>query len=377
MTNSKNFTHQTSDSKAKEYSKVRIKLSIFNIILTVFLLSIVIFSRLTFLFRDWALDFSDNYFFVIFYYFIFFYFFSLIIDFPLDLYSSFFIEHKYGLSNQSFKAWFWEDSKKRLLAFGLGFILLEMLYGIIRLSPHRWWLWCWAFWIFFSVVLGKLAPVLIVPLFYKYDEIKDESLKDLIMKLVEGTKLRISNVYSLNLSKTTKKANAAFCGIGRTKRVVLGDTLISQFNPHEIEVVVAHEVGHYSLKHIWKHITFSICTSLIAFYLAFLALANSMGVLGFSGTEDVATFPLICLIFFLFNIAIMPFQNAYSRTMEHEADQFALNRTKRREDFVTTMKKLGEINLSDPSPHPFIEFIFYSHPSLKKRIDWARGYPIQ
>ena len=369
--------NQPVDAKAKEYSKVRIKLSIFNLIVTVVLLLLVTFSGLSSVFRDWALYFTGNYFFVRFCYYIFFYIFYFIIDFPLDVYSSFFLEHKYGLSNQTFKGWLWEDSKKRLLAIALGFVLLEMLYGIIRLSPTRWWLWCWAFWIFFSVVLGKLAPVLIIPLFYKYEEIKDTSLKELIMRLVEGTKLKISNVYSLNLSKTTKKANAAFCGIGRTKRVVLGDTLISQFAHPEIEVVVAHEVGHYTLNHVWKHIAFSICSSLAAFYLAYSVLSRSFDVLGFHGAEDVATFPLICLVFFGFNVAIMPLQNAYSRKMEREADQFALNKTKRRDDFISTMKKLGEINLSDPSPHPIIEAIFYSHPALKKRIDWAKEHSIQ
>jgi len=371
--NNNNDISQTDDVKAKEYSKIKIRLTIVNLILTVTLLFVVTFSGLTCIFRDWAIGLSGNYFLVIFFYFIFFYLFSFVFDFPLDLYSSFVLEHKFNLSNQNFKSWFWDDCKKRLLALGIGFILLEMLYGIIRLSPQRWWLWCWAFWIFFSIILGKLAPVIIIPLFYKYQEIKDEKIKELIMRLVEGTKLKISNVYSLNLSKTTKKANAAFCGIGRTKRVVLGDTLISEFNPEEIESVVAHEVGHYTMRHIWKNILFSASSSLIAFYLAYLALANSLSTFGFNGQEDVATFPLICLIFFSFNLAILPLQNAYSRKMEREADEFALNKTKRPNDFITTMEKLGRMNLSDPSPHPFVEFIFYSHPSLKKRIDWAKA----
>ncbi|MBU1864134.1 MAG: M48 family metallopeptidase [Candidatus Omnitrophica bacterium] len=361
------------DTKAKEYSKIRIRLTIMNLVVSLVLLSIIAFSPLTFVFRNWAHRLSDNSFIIVFFYFLLFYLFSLIIDFPLDIYSSFFLEHKYKLSNQNFMAWIIDNGKKRLLTIVLGLIMIEGLYAIMRMSPAWWWVWCWAAFILFSLILSKIIPVFIVPLFYKYDEIKDQELKEKILNCVKNTKLKISNIFSLNLSKTTKKANAAFMGLGNTKRVVLSDTLISHFTPQEIEVVVAHEVGHFTLKHIWKHISFATVVYIIAFYCAYVWLSYIVKVFAFNGAADVATFPFICLLFALFGVVIMPLQNAYSRAMEREADAFALRTGGRGDAFVSTMKKLGEINLSDPSPHALIECIFYSHPSIAKRIAWAQS----
>jgi len=377
MTDESQIIPDEQDPKAKEYSRIKIQISIFNIGLSLLLLIIMTFAGVSVFFREWAAQFSSNSFSIVFFYFTAFYLFSALIDFPIDLYASFFLEHKYNLSNQTFGAWVLEDLKKKALSFTLGCLVVEVLYLFLRLDAVNWWLWCWVAWIFFSLILNKLVPVLIVPLFYKYTEITDENLRGKILSLVQGTKLKVKNIYSLNLSKTTKKANAAFMGLGSTKRVVLSDTLIEQFTADEIEVVFAHELGHFTHKHIVKNIAVSVVASFVGFFIASYVLNTMLPILKFNGVHDVASFPLLCLVFSVMGLIVMPLQNGFSRHMEREADAYALEHTKKKRAFITTMLKLAEINLSDLSPHPIIEFIFYSHPSLTKRIAWAetqKGY---
>lgn len=362
------------EARAKRYSRIKLQLSIFNIFLSLFILIFLTFSGASILFREWASSVSLNPFSIVFFYFLIFYVFSVIIDFPLSLYSSFILEHRYNLSNQTFGAWCIEDAKKKVLSFLLGSLLVQVLYMCMRFDSEKWWIWFWALWIFLSIVLNKLIPVFIVPLFYKYTEIADGVLKERIYALVQGTKLKVKNIYSINLSKTTKKANAAFMGLGKTKRVVLSDTLIQNFTHDEIEVVFAHELGHFIFGHIVKNILITIVSSFLGFFIAQYVLSLMLTTLNFYGVSDVATFPLMCLIFSILGLIVMPLQNSYSRMLERQADTYALERTNKKDAFISTMMKLAEINLSDSSPHPVIEFIFYSHPALKKRILMAERF---
>lgn len=368
-------TQEERRRKAKEYSTIRVKLSLFSMFFSYAVMIVLLVTGLSVYFRELAAAISENYYAIVFFYFVFFYVFIWIVGLPLSIYSSFILEHKYGLSNQNFAAWLWEDVKKLVLGLIFGTIMIEGLYFFIA-ETSSWWLWCWFFAFLFSVVMGQLAPVFIVPLFYKYDVIKDEELTKRIIQLVENTKLKVRNVYQLNLSKTTKKANAAFMGLGNTKRVVLGDTLLSNFNHDEIECVVAHEVGHFLKKHIWKHMATSTLFSLGEFYLLFLLMSSVAGKFGSHGISDVALFPFIYVVFSVCNFLLTPIQNAYSRKMEIEADKYALDMTKKKDAFISTMDKLGNLNLSDPSPAPWVEFIFYSHPPLQKRIRFAEDYCI-
>jgi len=373
MSDDPTVSNVDNEQRAKEYSRIKIYISIFSIILSIALLLILIFSGLSMLFRDWALSFSDNPFSVVFFYFTAFIIFSWLIDLPIDYYASFILEHKYGLSNQSFRSWLWEGTKKKILSFLFGAVLIEVLYLCLRFDPQQWWLWCWIIWIGFSVIISKLVPIVIVPLFYKYTEIEHEEIRAVIVKYVSETKLKIKNIYSLNLSKNTKKANAAFMGLGNTKRVVLGDTLIENFTPSEIGIVIAHELGHYVHKHIIKNIGLSVVSTFLAFYCVNSVLGALFSKFGYTGIADVAAFPLVCLVFSVFGIIVMPLQNSFSRSMERQADTYALEKTGDHKAFITTMLKLAEINLSDLSPNPIIEFIFYSHPSLRRRIEWAEA----
>lgn len=365
----------THTDKAREYQEIRRNLSLFNLFLTPALLGILIASGWTFGMRqnaialvgsgDWG---------VVAVYFVLFSLFFLIFDLPLSFYSGFMLEHRFGLSNQNFRQWLWDLGKKTLLSFALSLVLLECLYLIIRSDPSRWWLWAWAAYAFVSYVLGKLFPVLIVPLFYKYGRLEDKELETKVLALAARFDMPVGNVYSLNLSKTTKKANAAFMGLGRTKRVVLSDTLIQNFTHSEVEVVVAHELGHYKHRDVWKLLAFGLAASLIAFAAGFWGIHALQGKMGLHSAADVAGLPLLFLIFYAVNLILMPLMNGYSRRQENAADLFALEALGTRDVFISSMNKLGEQNLADPEPPAWYEWFFYDHPSIRKRVAMAEKW---
>ncbi len=359
--------------KAKAYQRKKYFISLFHLALEIVILVFLISSGATFFFKQTAGSVTPIYFFQIVVYYALFFLTLWAFDFFLALYSGFYLEHAYGLSNQNFGGWLIEMGKKTLLSFVLSLLLILGLYFLIQHFPDRWWIWAWLAFAVVSYLLGQLFPVLIVPLFYKYGRVENEALTQRIFNLVKRFHLPLENVYSLNLSKTTKKANAMFAGLGRTKRLVLADTLLQNFNVDEIESVVAHELGHYKHHDIWRHLGFSLVTSFASFALAFYALRFLAPSLGYSGASDLAAFPLLYLIFFLFGTLLNPIENAYSRWREREADRFALKATGPA-GFIPAMEKLAELNLADPNPHPLIVWWFYTHPPIEKRIRMAQTF---
>ena len=360
--------------KNKAYQKIRNWLFLAGILLSFAILSAAIVFRLTFVFHDWASQISAQSYLVALIYFTFFTIYSGALSFPLSFYSGFILEHRYELSNQTFWAWLWEWKKKQILGFAISAPLVLILYALIWNFERSWWILGWAGYAVFSLVLGKLFPVLIVPLFYKYSPITDQVLKQKIESLAKRFNLAIQNVYSLNLSKTTKKANAAFTGLGKTKRVILGDTLLNSFTHDEIESVLAHELGHYKNKDIWKQFGFGVAFSFVGFWLAFRMLGASAEAFGYGGAEDIRSFPLLCLIFYMFSLIMSPLGNAFSRFAERKADQFALETMQDPKPFISAMRKLSDLNLADPNPHPLIEFFLYDHPAIAKRIQMAERF---
>ena len=185
---------------------------------------------------------------------------SLVVNLPLTFYSGYIVEHRFALSNQNIFQWFFEHLKGLLVGLVLGGIILTILYLLLWKYPQRWWLGVWLFILLFSIILSRLAPVLIFPLFYKFTALENPELKEKISRLGRKWKLNITGIFQFNLSKTTKKANAAFTGLGKSKRVILGDTLLNNFNEDEIEAVFAHEVGHYVHHHLLK-LLIQICSN--------------------------------------------------------------------------------------------------------------------
>jgi STE24 endopeptidase len=291
-----------------------------------------------------------------------------ILSFPISYYTGFYLEHKYNLSNQTFWKWILEGLKGLLVSFVIGVPILLLFYFILNYFGVDWWLPFALIMFFISVVLAQIFPILIFPIFYKITPIDNESLKERIKKLAQNAKLKVENVYRFDMSKNTKKANAVFTGMGKTKRIILGDTLLDNYSEDEIETVIAHELGHFKKKHIIKNIIVGTISSFLTLYLIAILYQNSLSWFGFSSITEIAALPLLALWSMLIGLIQTPLGNLLSRKFEYEADEYAIEETKNPSAFTKTLVKLTEQNLGDKEPHPFVEWVFYSHPSIKNRI---------
>lgn len=363
----------TGSEKAKSYQKKRNWLTLAHLLLTLILLIFLVNSNLPDLFLSIS-EITSSRSPAAFIFFTILSLFFLVFQLPLTYYSSYYLEKEYNLSNHTLKSWLTDTVKKEFLSFALSAAMVLLLYEIIWRFPEIWWFWVWLAYALISYVLGKIFPIFIIPLFYQYKPLEEGELKSRILALAERFRMKVENIYSLNLSKTTKKANAAFCGIGKTKRIILGDTLLSNFTNPEIEVVLAHELGHFKNKDVMKQLIFGFMFSLLLFWFAFHALRSFEPLFGREGIGDLRQLPLLFLIFFLVSLVTSPLGNLYSRMIEKKADFFALKATNNKDAFISCMRKLGEINLADTDPHPLIEFFLYDHPAIRKRIQFAEQF---
>jgi STE24 endopeptidase len=292
-----------------------------------------------------------------------------IISFPISYYSGFYLEHKYNLSNQIFSKWILEGLKGLLVSLVIGIPILLTFYYVLNTFYSLWWLPFAIIMFFISVVLSQIFPILIFPIFYKVTPIEDETLKEKIKLLGEKAGINVENVYKFNMSKNTKKANAAFTGLGKTKRIILGDTLLEGYSTEEIETVIAHELGHFKRKHIVKNILIGTSSSFLTLFIIALLYQNSLSWFGFESITQVSALPLLALWSMLIGIIQTPLGNLLSRKFEYEADEYAVIETKNPFAFKKTLEKLTAQNLGDEEPHPFVEWFFYSHPSIENRIN--------
>ncbi len=295
---------------------------------------------------------------------------------PIDFYSDFVLEKKFNLSNQKFSGWLWDTVKSLLVGLLLAVPLLIVFYYLLLHTGNLWWLYFGIVLFFFSVILAQILPVLILPIFYKVTPIEDEELRKRIEKVIQEGGLKIRNIYKFNMSKETKKGNAAFTGLGKTKRIILGDTLLENFSPEEIETIVAHEVGHYKKKHILKNILLSTAFSFITLYLISVFYKLTLPMFGFTKITQIAALPLLFLWAMIVGIILMPLSNKISRMFEYQADEYAVKSTGKKEIFIEALLKLNKQNLGDEEPHPFVEWLFYSHPSIKKRIEFLKSLKV-
>ncbi len=362
---------EEASAKAKQYSRIKYRVFFINLILSFVFLGTILYVGINHFLMEFVYNLTDNLYAGLFIFLVMFgliYWFSFL---PLDFYSGYMLEHKFNLSNQSFFSWVKRYLKQNILSACIALPLIELLYFFLKNYPQTWWVLISIAWIFFSIVLAKFTPIFIIPLFYKLTPLKDETLKERLAKLVLLSRMRVRDICEINLSKDTKKANAAFTGISKSKRILLSDTLLSNFNYDEIEVVLAHEIAHKKFAHIWKHlIVGSVLTFLAVFILKFI-LDNYSLRLGFSNIYDIANFPFLMLYFLIFEIIFLPLQNAFSRRLEIQADKHALVLTKNKPAFISTMEKLANQNLSDKEPPLLIEILMYDHPPISKRIRLA------
>ena len=300
-----------------------------------------------------------------------------IVGFPSSYYG-FSLEHKYELSNQTFSQWLGEGLKSLLVLVIIGLVSVEGIYLALKKAPRTWWIYVSVVFIIFTVILVNLAPVLIMPLFNKFTPLPEGELRNKLVNLSHKANVKVGDIFTMDESKQTKKVNAMFTGLGNTKRIVLGDNLTNEFTPDEIEVVIAHEMGHNLLHHLWWGILFSSIVAGIGFFIIHLTgpkiITRLKNRLKIENMADVAGLPLIFLIFMVYGIITMPVGPAFSRHMERQADKFALDMTHNKEAFISAMNELAYINLSDPNPSPIIEFLLYDHPPISKRIKFAEEY---
>ncbi|MGA9406782.1 MAG: M48 family metallopeptidase [Bacteroidota bacterium] len=293
---------------------------------------------------------------------------SSIFSFPLNFYSGFILEHRYNLSNQSFFQWLWEQGKAFLVSIPIAVPLVLLFYFFLREYQELWWLPVATAIFIVSMLLSKIVPVFIMPLFYKFTPLENDALKERILAMCKTTRMNVTGIFTFNLSKTTKKANAGFTGIGKSKRIILGDTLMQHFSDDEVETVFAHELGHYVHGHIWKNILVGTLSIYVGLFITSKLYLLSLGWFDFSSVDQLAALPLLALWLGVYSLLTSPLSNVVSRKYEFEADRYALNKTGNASAFTSTMRKLAEMNLADTAPHPVIEFLFYSHPSIEKRI---------
>ena len=294
---------------------------------------------------------------------------SSILFAPVSFYTDFYLEHKYNLSNQTFWKWIWEGTKETIVGSIIGIPILLLFYFVMNKFGIIWWLPFAVLMFIISVVLAQIVPVIILPLFYKITPIENESLKERIVALSKDAGLKVQNVFKFDMSKNTKKANAAFTGLGKTKRILLGDTLLNSYTEDEIETVIAHELGHYKKKHIVKNIIISTISSFLTFFLIAQLHYISLAWFEFNSITQIASLPLLALWGALIGLMQNPISNYISRKFEYEADAYAIESTNKKEAFINTLEKLTDQNLGDREPHPFVEWFFYSHPSIKNRIN--------
>jgi len=300
--------------------------------------------------------------------------FSSVLFMPINIYTGFYLEHKYNLSNQTFFKYFLENLKSMLVGLVIGVPILLLFFYVINQFGDLWWLAFASAMFLISVVLSQLFPILILPIFYKIIPLGDEELTTRISNLAKGAGIKVENVFSFDMSKNTKKANAAFTGLGKTKRIILGDTLLNDYTKDEIETVIAHELGHYKHNHIIKNLIFGTVSSFLTFFIISILYKNSLSWFYFENITQIAALPLLSLWAMIFGLIQSPIGNILSRKYEYEADRYAIESTLKPESFIKTLNKLTDQNLGDREPHPFVEWFFYSHPSIKNRINAIKNF---
>ena len=305
----------------------------------------------------------------------------VVVSLPLSFYGGFILEHKFHLSKQSFGGWLWKKIKLWILAGAMECALMSGLFILITsVGEAGGMIWiALSILVFFvlNVVLGMLLPVLILPMFYKIERLDNESLLDGLRRLTEPTSLTLEGVYKMNMSDETVKANAMLAGLGKTRRVILGDTLLDSFQQDEIETVFAHEIGHHVHGHLWKMIPLSLVFSAFAFYLCDLFIrflgVQSMGMETFSYSA-LQPWVIVPIEFFFMAIFSLyePLSNAISRHFERQADAYALEHCGA-DAYIRTFTRLATLNKSDPNPPRWAVIWFDSHPPIGERIAMAKG----
>lgn len=284
---------------------------------------------------------------------------------PLDYYRGFVVEHRFGFSTQGPLAWLVDYGKANLISLVISTGVLTGLYFLIFRWPERWVLPAWLAISFFMIASSYLYPVLITPLFNRFSPIEDTVLKEEILAMAEKAGIGVDQVLVADASRRTLRVNAYFAGLGRTRQIVLYDNLLQRFPREEVLAVVAHEIGHWRHGHITRGVVLGIAGAFILLHIFGLFLKLIGPGVGFH------LIPLALLFFTLASLSVLPLQNAFSRSIEREADLEALMLTADSAAFISLKQRLAESNLSVVQPHPLIRAVLYTHPPIMERIKMA------
>jgi STE24 endopeptidase len=296
------------------------------------------------------------------------------IEFPFAYYQGHLLEHRYGLSTQSAGHWLADQGKGILLGLVLAVAGTSIVYATLRQWPGEWWWISAAIFAAATILLARVAPVLLLPIFYKFKPLDRPALVDRLMTLATRARTDVVGVFEWVLSSHTRKANAALAGMGRTRRILLSDTLLADYSEDEIEVILAHELAHHVHRDLWRGIAVQAVALAGGFYVADRVLQAVAGPLELRGISDPAGLPVLLLVAGAWSFLLMPISNAVSRAQERAADRYALKTTRNVDAFVTAMKRLSQQNLAEEYPSPLVRWLFYSHPPIRERIDAARAF---
>jgi STE24 endopeptidase len=297
-----------------------------------------------------------------------------IVELPFAYFQGFVLEHRYELSNETLGQWARDQLKGLLLGLVFGAAGASIVYWAIRNYGEWWWVVAAAILVLISVGLVQLAPVVLLPLFYKFKPLDRPALVNRLTRLAERARTHIAGVYEWALSTHTKKANAALAGLGRTRRILLSDTLLADYSDDEIEVVLAHELSHHVHHDLWRGVALQMLLLFVGFFIAARGLDALAEPLGLRGVDDPAGLVLLLLIGGVCSFAFTPLANAVSRSHERRADRYALETTQRPAAFISAMKRLAQQNLAEEHPSALVQWLFYSHPPIRDRIEFARRW---
>lgn len=297
-----------------------------------------------------------------------------IVEAPFAFYQGFVLEHRYGLARLSRWQWFKDQVKLTLVTLVLMVLGASVVYYALRTWPGAWWAISAALFTMAMVVLMQLAPVLLFPLFYTFRPLDRPVLVERLLALAGRARTHVAGVFEWVLSAHTRKANAALAGLGRTRRILLSDTLLADYSDDEIEVVMAHELAHHVHHDLWRGMATQAASLAAGFFAADLLLRGAGDWAGLRGMADPAGLPLLLLGAGAWSFLLMPLMNALSRLQERKADRYALEATRNAEAFITAMKRLSQQNLAEERPSPLVRWLFYSHPPIRERIDAARAF---
>jgi len=365
---------QTDSPEARRYNRIRRWLGITDFVVGFIFLVVLLATRWSDSLRDLAYRIGfQNYTLSLFMYIVLLLGISKVLGLGLDYYG-FRLERRFKLSNQRFGSWLWDETKGFLVTLVLGTIVIELLYFTIRQWPQNWWILAWALFMGLFVLLAQLAPVILFPIFYKFEPLDDEELKRRLIMLGQRAGTQVRGVYRWRLSEKSKKANAALTGLGNTRRIILADTLLDNYTPDEIEAVLAHELGHHVHRHILKSILVQAGITFVGFWAANFTLHYAVDHHMFEELSDFANLPLLALVSVVLSFLLMPALNAYSRYNERQADRYAFESIATIDPFVSSMNKLAEQNLAERTPSKWVEWFFHSHPSIARRLAAAEAW---